>query len=116
MIHPGNTLEFWGTSANKQSMQGLIETTVDPTSVPPAFGITKQLDTDGPSVWVNGAWASSWDTSTHKALAVTPTIGLTAAAPSLVIAAAGTVYKVWAKVTVGAEVWTEPVFELRVPA
>jgi hypothetical protein len=42
-------------------------------------------------------------------------MGLTAASPTLTITGTGT-WRIWAKVAVGSEVWTEPVFEIRVPA
>src|SRR5437773_1507444 len=100
------TIDLWGTPENKQSLQGYIETTADPTSTPPAFGITTITDTDGPSSWVNGAWSGTWDSTTHKTLAVTPTMGLAAASPTLQITGVGA-WRIWAKVAVGSEVWTE---------
>ncbi len=107
---------FWGTAENEQSYQGLIRTTVDPTGTPPSFGITVSTDVDGPSAWVAGVWSGSWNATTERTLAVTPTLGLSAASPALTIPAANGVYKIWAKVTVGSETWTEPVFEVRIPS
>lgn len=110
-----NTETFWGTSVNEQSYQGYIITTVDPTGTAPQFGITEQTDTDGPTSWVTGSWSGSWDSVTHKTLAVTPTIGLAAASPSMTITAVGS-WRIWARVQVGIETWTEPIFDLRVPS
>lgn len=109
------TETFWGTALNDQSYQGYIVTTVDPTGTAPSFGITAQTDIDGPTTWVVGSWSGTWDSVTHKTLAVTPTMGLATAGPSLTITGTGA-WRIWAKVVVGVETWTEPIFDLRVPS
>lgn len=103
----------WLTPDGKQSFQGYIETTSDPTGTPPSFGITAAEDIDGPSAWVVGAWSGSY--SNGKTLAVTPTIGASAASPSITISAAGE-WWIWAKVSLGGEVWTEPVYAIHAPS
>ena len=109
-----NTIILWATSTGKQSLEVPIETPSDPTATVPAFGLTTVADLDGPAVWSAGSWSGSWSATTEKATALTPTIGATAASPTLTIAS-GSTYWLWAQVTLGGEVWTEPVGEIRCP-
>jgi hypothetical protein len=106
-----NTVKVWATSTGKQSFETDITTPTDPTGATPKFGLTTVGDLDGPAAWTAGAWSGTY---TDKTTAVTPTIGATAASPSLPVES-GNKYWVWAQVTLGGEVWTEPVGEIVVP-
>ncbi len=107
-----NTVTIWATGTGKQSLEVYIETPADPTGTPPAFGLTAADDLDGPAAWTAGAWSGTWASS--KAKAVTPTIGASSASPALTVALT-TDYWLWAQVTLGGEVWTEPVGRIHVP-
>jgi hypothetical protein len=109
-----NTVRVWATASGKQSFETDITTPSDPTGVTPKFGLTVVDDLDGPASWTAGAWSGSYDTTTEKTTAVTPTVGATSASPSLTVAS-GNRYWLWAQVTLGGEVWTEPVGEIHVP-
>lgn len=109
-----NTVKVWATPTGKQSFETDITTPSDPTGTTPKFGLTVVDDLDGPAAWTAGSWSGAYSTATEKTTAVTPTIGATGATPSLTVAS-GNRYWIWAQVTLGGEVWTEPVGEIQVP-
>ena len=106
-----NTLRVYPVSIGKQSFEWDIFTPSDPTGDTPKFGLTAVDDYDGPSAWTAGAWSTSYDAATDATRAVSPTIG---PAGTLTVAT-GNRYWVWAQVTLGGEVWPEPVLEIHVP-
>ena len=99
-------------SESKESIRVPITTSADPTATAPQFSVsTSQVD---PGSWVNGTWSGSWDPSTQETTALTPTLGSTAAGATISLTA-GTVYWLWARITVGAEIGVWPVGRIVCP-
>ncbi len=85
-----------------------VTTTADPTGALPDFAVTT-TDTE-PSSWVAGSWDGTWDSTTGKVDAKSPTVG---AGASLVVAG-GTDYDLWIRWTVGSETPVKLACRLRV--
>ena len=96
--------------ATVESLEVDIETTADPTAAEPEFALSPAAAT-APGVWVPGAWSSTWDAATRRTTASTPTIG---GGGSIEIEA-GSVYRLWAKITLGGEIAVWPVGTIKVP-
>lgn len=63
----------------------------DPTSTPPDFQVALTTVTTPVGAWVAGSWESSWDATTRRLTARTPTIG---AAGALAVVE-GSRYTLW---------------------
>ena len=82
-----------------ESLQVPIVATVDPTSGDVSFALSAP-GAASPGSYAEGKWSGTWNATTGRATAITPTIGATG---SLTVAA-GSSYDLWAKVTgVGGE-------------
>lgn len=110
-----NTLVQWPVPTVKQSYEVSIKTPSSPTATPPEFGLTLADDTDGPAAWSAGSWSGVWSSTTELTLAITPTIGVSGSAATLDTLTRDRTYWVWARVTLGGEIWAEPVGAIRVP-
>ena len=88
-------------SATAEKLQVTITTTADPTAGAVEFAGGTGND---PGTWVAGTWASTWDSTTGQATALTPLLG---AGQALAVAGGtpgGVPYRLWARWHVGAEV------------
>jgi hypothetical protein len=102
------TVTLW--AATVESLEVPIITSSDPTGTAPEFALSAAGAT-APGTFSAGTWAGSWDASTLRATARTPSIGGT----GTLTVTSGTSYLLWAKVTLGGEVAVWPVGSIRVP-
>jgi hypothetical protein len=65
-------------STTSQRLQVIVTTTNDPTGGVIDYAL---ILTGEPTTWVAGSWVGAWDSTTGKAPAVTPTVGVGAALP-----------------------------------
>ncbi len=52
----------------------VVKTSGDPSAVAPSFGLSRSYESN-PTVWVDGQWVGTYDTSTNQIDALTPLIG-----------------------------------------
>lgn len=84
-------------STTSQKLQVTITTTADPTAGVVDFAM---ITTGEPSTWVAGTWVGSWDSTTGKATALTPLIGVAGALPVV----GGQDYRLYPRWRVGVEI------------
>ena len=73
-----------------------ITTVADPTSTPPQFNLATS---DTPGAFVAGTWATTWNSTTGAATALTPLVG----SGQALTVAAGTDYRLHVKWTAAGE-------------
>lgn len=94
-------------SATSEKLQVVITTVSDPTGGVVEFAVGEGSD---PTGWVAGTWSGTWDTTTGRAVAITPLLG---ASQPLAITG-GTVVRLWVRWHVGTEVPVRVATTLRV--
>lgn len=83
-----------------EKLKATVVTSADPSASSPYFAVTALTSTDPSANWVAGAWDGSYDASTQRIDALTPTIGTTGSA--IEIAAPGS-YQLWMRWTIDSE-------------
>ena len=90
-------------SVEKESHSVKID--ADPTGDVPRYAfLVSATDTDPTADWANGEWSGSWSSTTKEVLALTPTVGSSAATVELT---EGANYDVWIEITVSGQVIVE---------
>jgi len=80
-------------SASAEPLEVTVTAKTDPTGSAVEFQVSSTTVTTPAGSWTAGSWDSSWDATTRKATALTPTIG---AAGSLIIVE-GQTYQLWVR-------------------
>ena len=85
-------------STTKEKLRVHLISRADPTGSAVEFSVTA-IDAADPGTYSAGSWEGTWNTTTGRVVALTPTIGATG---TLVIAGA-TSYKLWIRWSFGSE-------------
>lgn len=103
-----SNLTIFSTSAI--AVDTVVKCSTDPTGAVPYFA-TSALDAVTPGSWVAGSWGVAYNSTTDRATARSATIGDGAQHDIN----SGSSYRLWCKVTIGAETFVEPVAIISCP-
>lgn len=93
------------------SINTSVKSDADPTGTVPYFSLTADGNTS-PTSWTAGTWSVAYNSTTDLATATSSTVGGSSATHQMT---AGSIYTLWCKVTVGSEVFVEPVARITCP-
>lgn len=82
-----------------------VTTVADPTGAVPSFAFTAVSQSTNPSTYTAGTWSGSWDATTSRAVALTPTLPGSGADVELTEGR----WSVWCRFTQGGETVVERV-------